>query len=214
MILSLCQTCHFDFDFLPTELLGRLVVTFDCSLRAFFEKLLCEKTEELSGCWQQRWATTLCLLLDLLEVLTASSQMCGSLTSYSMTQTHWSALLTVVSCSSQYFVKKKTLLLLKRAVCQRAGEDWSVGRVSSTRLECDARELAKSVLTAVEDNWLQSVQVKAAAFFGGTQLLRGGQRADEVMLRAVSLLLLKSMELHVQTEGEMCNTSTRITFMF
>ncbi|KAM6942766.1 protein Lines homolog 1 [Xenentodon cancila] len=186
------------------EFLGRLLAAFDCSVRTLFERFLPENTEELMRRWKRCWGTTFCLLLDLLEVLTASSLMCGGetgLTSHTISQKHWSALLTAVSCSSTYFVKKRTLLLLKRALCQRAGEDWSLERAPS-RLDLDMSEPARCVLTAVDHSWLQRVPVGAAAFFGGSREPRGdvGWRADDVMLRAVSLLLLKSIELHVQTE--------------
>ncbi|XP_075947032.1 protein Lines homolog 1 isoform X3 [Anarhichas minor] len=157
----------------------------------------------------RRWGTTWCLLLDLLEVLTASSLTCGAgvcLKSQRMTHTHSSALLTTVSCSSQYFVKKRVLLLLKRALLQKAGEDWALGGSTGLRYKhfhSDMNMLAQSVLTAVTTDWLQSVQVESASFFGGTRHVGGeeGQKPDCVMLRSVSLLLLKSMELHIQTAG-------------
>lgn len=151
------------------------------------------------------------LLLDLLEVLTASSLIGGAgvcLRSQRTTMIYSSALLTTVSCSPQYFVKKRALLLLKRAVLQKAGEDWAPAGVLSTGLRykdfhSDMNMLAHSVLTAVAAGWLHSVQVKSASYFGGTKRIRGeeGHKPDCVMLRAVSLLLLKSMELHIQTAG-------------
>lgn len=159
----------------------------------------------------RHWRTTFCLLLDLLEVLTASSLISGagvSLKSQRLTHLHSSALLTTISCTSEYFVKKRVLLLLKRAVLQKAGEDWPLGEVLSTSLKyehfsSDMSMLAETVLTAVAANWLHSVQVESASFFGGTRHIRDdeGQKPDCVVLRAVSLLLLKSIELHMQTAG-------------
>lgn len=123
-----------------------------------------------------------------------------------MTHIHSSALLTTVSCSSQGFVKKRALLLLKRALLHKAGEDWAAGEALLAGLKhkhfnADMSLLAHSVLTAVAADWLQSVQVESASFFGGSRLIGGeeGQRTDFVMLRAISLLLLKSVELHIQT---------------
>ncbi|XP_049417643.1 protein Lines homolog 1 isoform X2 [Epinephelus fuscoguttatus] len=193
------------------DILGKLLSAFDSSLSALCSKFLPEERKEATQCSVERWGTTFCLLLDLLEVLTASSLICGAgvcLKSQRITHIHSSALLTTISCCSEYFVKKRALLLLKRAVLQKAGEDWASGDVLSTGIKhkhfsSDMSLLAHSVLTAVATNWLQSVQVESASFFGGARCVRveEGQKPDCVMLRAVSLLLLKSIELHIQTAG-------------
>ncbi|KAM6950167.1 protein Lines homolog 1 [Lycodopsis pacificus] len=196
------------------DILGKLLAALDSSLCALCSKFLPDGRKEETQCLvdvtsSRRWGTTWCLLLDLLEVLTASTLTCGAgvcLKSQRMTHTHSSALLTAVSCSSQYFVKKRVLLLLKRALLQKAGEDWALGGSTGLRhkhFHSDMNMLAQSVLTAVTTDWLQSVQVESASFFGGTRHVGGeeGQKPDCVMLRSVSLLLLKSMELHIQTAG-------------
>lgn len=151
-------------------------------------------------------------MLDLLEVLTASSLMPGAsvcLKSQRITHLNSSALLSTVGCISEYFVKKRALLLLKRVVLQQAGDDWASGECVSSGLKneffsSDLNMLAETVLTAVADNWFESVQVDSASFFGGTRHVTDDedQKPDFVMLRAVSLLLLKSVELHVQTASE------------
>ncbi len=202
--------------FLPSEILERLLAAFDPSLSALCSRFLPEERKEVTQhlvdfTCNRHWGTTFCLLLDLLEVLTASSFICGAgvcLKSQRITHIQSAVLLKVVSCSSEYFVKKRVLLLLKRAVLQKAGEDWALGEVLFTGLKyehfnSDMSMLAQSVLTAVAANWLQSVQVECASFFGGTRHVRGdeGQNPDCVMLRAVSLLLLKSIELYIQTVG-------------
>ncbi|XP_034385453.1 protein Lines homolog 1 isoform X2 [Cyclopterus lumpus] len=198
------------------DVFGKLLAALDLSLSALCSKFLPGERKEGTQCLvdltsSRRWGTASCLLLDLLEVLTASSVIRGAgvcLKSQRITHLHSSALLTSVSCSSQYFVKKRVLLLLKRAVLQKAGEDWALGDVLCTGLRyqhfhADMNTLAQSVLTAVATDWLQSVQVDSASFFGGTRHVKGeeGQKPDCVMLRAVSLLLLKSMELHIQSAG-------------
>ncbi|XP_031733375.1 protein Lines homolog 1 isoform X2 [Anarrhichthys ocellatus] len=199
-------------DEIPCDILGKLLAALDSSLCALCSKFLPNERKEETQCLvdvtsSRCWGTTWCLLLDLLEVLTASSLTCGAgvcLKSQRMTHTHSSALLTTVSCSSQYFVKKRVLLLLKRALLQKAGEDWALGGSTGLRYKhfhSDMNMLAQSVLTAVTTDWLQSVQVESASFFGGTRHVGGeeGQKPNCVMLRSVSLLLLKSMELHIQT---------------
>ncbi|XP_032367738.1 protein Lines homolog 1 isoform X1 [Etheostoma spectabile] len=199
------------------EILWKLLAAFDSSLSALCSKFLSEERDKTMQCLVDlpstsgRWGTTFCLLLDLLELLTACSVICGAgvcLESPRMTYIHSSALLRIISSSSEYFVKKRALLLLKRAVHQKAGEDLALGEVLLTGLkhkhfDSDMSVLSQSVLTAVAADWLHSVQVESSSFFGGTRSIRGeeGQKPDCVMLRAVSLLLLKSMELHIQTAG-------------
>ncbi|XP_031148552.1 protein Lines homolog 1 isoform X2 [Sander lucioperca] len=201
------------------EILWKLLAAFDSSLSTLCSKFLPKERDETTRCLVDhpsssssgRWGTTFCLLLDLLELLTACSVICGAgicLESPRMTYVHSSALLMTISCPSEYFVKKRVLLLLKRAVLQKAGEDWALGEVLLTGLkhkhfDSDMSVLSQSVLTAVATDWLHSVQVESSSFFGGTRSIRGeeGQKPDCVMLRAVSLLLLKSMELHIQTAG-------------
>ncbi|XP_008302466.1 protein Lines homolog [Stegastes partitus] len=205
--------------------LGKLLAVFDCSLWALCLKLLPEKSEEVahyldSFTHSGHWEATFCLLLDLLEVLSASSLVCGAhvcLKSQRITCIRSAALLTMISCSSEGFLKRRALLLLKKTVLQKVGEDWALGELLSTGLKyenfsSDMTMLAQSVLTAVDNNWLQSVQVEPAAFFGGSRHVKmmgdEGQEPDCVMLRAVSLILLKSIELHIQTAGRMGVDST------
>uniref|UniRef100_A0A8C9XIJ3 Protein Lines N-terminal domain-containing protein n=1 Tax=Sander lucioperca TaxID=283035 RepID=A0A8C9XIJ3_SANLU len=220
LVLLLCLISHFKcMYFLPSEILWKLLAAFDSSLSTLCSKFLPKERDETTRCLVDhpsssssgRWGTTFCLLLDLLELLTACSVICGAgicLESPRMTYVHSSALLMTISCPSEYFVKKRVLLLLKRAVLQKAGEDWALGEVLLTGLkhkhfDSDMSVLSQSVLTAVATDWLHSVQVESSSFFGGTRSIRGeeGQKPDCVMLRAVSLLLLKSMELHIQTAG-------------
>uniref|UniRef100_A0A3Q3M041 Lines homolog 1 n=1 Tax=Mastacembelus armatus TaxID=205130 RepID=A0A3Q3M041_9TELE len=208
-----------------TKILGKLLAAFDFSLSALCSKFLPEDRKQVTQSGMdftnsRQWGTTFCLLLDLLEVLTASSLMCGAgvcLKSQRITHIHSAALLKTISCSSEYFVKKRALLLLKRTMLQKVGEDWALGEVLSTGLKyehysSDMTLLAQTVLTAVAGNWLQSVQVKSASFFGGTRHIRGdeGQKSDSVMLRAVSLLLLKAMELHIQTGAGTGGSATKV----
>uniref|UniRef100_A0A3B5MW18 Lines homolog 1 n=1 Tax=Xiphophorus couchianus TaxID=32473 RepID=A0A3B5MW18_9TELE len=180
-----------------------VLAAFDCSLTALCSKLLPEERTEVG--FGGSWRTTFCLLLDLLEVLTASGLVCGaglSLRSQRIPAVQSAALLLTVSCCSDYFVKKRILLLLKRVLLQKLGEDWSLeGAALSVRehrdLRADRCVLTQCVLQAVAADWLQSLQVERAVFFGGRE--KEGLKPDGTMLRAVSLVLLKSIELHLQT---------------
>ncbi|XP_007568290.1 protein Lines homolog 1 [Poecilia formosa] len=184
-------------------LLAEVVAAFDCSLTALCSKLLPEERTEVD--FSGSWRTTFCLLLDLLEVLTASGFICGAglnLRSQRIPAVQSAALLMTVSCCSDYFVKKRILLLLKRVLLQKLGEDWSLEGVAlyvreHKDLRADRCVLAQCVLQAVAADWLQSLQVERAVFFGGRE--KEGLKPDGSMLRAVSLVLLKSVELHLQT---------------
>uniref|UniRef100_A0A8C5GPN2 Lines homolog 1 n=2 Tax=Gouania willdenowi TaxID=441366 RepID=A0A8C5GPN2_GOUWI len=197
------------------ELLQKLLETFESSLCALCLKFLPEERKEESQCLEELNSSsssrgpTFCLLLDLLEVLGASVGMCrteASLKSQSLVYIHSSGLLTAVSGSSEYYVKKKVMLLLKRAVLQRLGEDWAcVGGLTTLRSSSSSSGLnmmAHSVLAAVNHGWLNSIQVQSASYFGGTLPVCSDveQEADSVMLRAVSLTVLRSIELQTHTD--------------
>ncbi|KAM4602945.1 protein Lines homolog 1 [Polymixia lowei] len=166
------------------------------------------------------WGTTFSTLLDLMEILTAARLICRSgvcLHSPRLTSTHASALLKTISSPSDYFVKKRALLLLKRTLLQKAGEDMALGAVVAAVPRdkdfcADMTVLANSVLQAVSASWFQCVPVEpAASFFGGTsQHGEGGQKLDYVMLRAVSLVVVKSLEFQIQSAGGTEGVSTGI----
>lgn len=153
--------------------------------------------------------------MDLLEALTASTLNYGansSLQCQKLIHLHSSDLLKMTSCSSEYFVKKRLLLLLKRVTLQQAGEEWTSGAVAALHprsFDTDTALLAQSVLTAVGANWLEGVQVDISSSFWGTGSLHvDASKLDYVVLRAVSLLLLKSIEIHIKTasrKGENTN---------
>ncbi|XP_055769599.1 protein Lines homolog 1 isoform X2 [Salvelinus fontinalis] len=206
--------------------LEKLLATFDTALTAAYSQLV--PVESLghgnSASYPSSntadWATTLTNLLALLEVLTAArfklstSSVCFTSSRLSLVQA--SALLRIVHSHVHYFVKKQVLLLLKRILLQKAGEDMGFGEGSSLmhgddHMTSDILTLADDVLQAVHTDWLQCVPVESVAFFfGGTGQLCGGSSDafDHVMLRAVSLVVLKSLEYKIKSAGGkgVCNT--------
>ncbi|XP_034054734.1 uncharacterized protein lins1 isoform X3 [Gymnodraco acuticeps] len=154
------------------ENIAKLLAAFDSSLMAICSKFLPEERSEVLLCLDdvrrsRRWGTTLCLLLELLELLTASSVIYAAdvcLQSQRITYTHSSALLTIIGGSSHYFVKKRALLLLKRAVLQKSGEDWALGEglyfgPKNKHLLADMSTLAKTGVNSAFEvcGYLQSV---------------------------------------------------------
>uniref|UniRef100_A0A3B4AHZ6 Lines homolog 1 n=1 Tax=Periophthalmus magnuspinnatus TaxID=409849 RepID=A0A3B4AHZ6_9GOBI len=99
----------------------------------------------------------------------------------------WSLLL-------QPAVRRRVLVLLKKALVQKAGEDWTGGQ---SGLRCnDVSLLANSVLRVAAGGGLKGVRVEGESFFGGT--VGSGPSVDNVTLRALCLVLLKAMELQCQ----------------
>lgn len=192
----------FIFLFFPPGDTGKLLSRFDSSLSVLCLQLL---NEDRNGANTRPFGTTLCFLADLLEALTASSLIHAAGRCWQcqkLIQLHSSALLKTTSCSSEDFVKKRLLLLLKRAVLQKAGEEWISGELSGLKLkhsDADVTLLAQSVVTAVGANWLEGLQLDVSSFWGSGSINVDASKPDDVGLRAVSLILLKSMEIHIET---------------
>ncbi|MBN3308908.1 LINES protein, partial [Amia calva] len=151
--------------------------------------------------------TNLTSFISLLEVLiTARTRLCISASSPRLLFIQASLALQLVICPVHHIVRKKMLLLLKRCLLQKAGEDFSLGEVDSSLKRdiyfyTDMLALANAVLHSVDSGWLGNVSVNSStSFFGGDTVLYEGtlEMSDFVMLRAASLVLLKSLEYKVQ----------------
>lgn len=205
-----CEPCfvvfpHFGCSF-PSGETGKLLASFDSSLIVLCSTLLNEGKNKANA---RQFETTFCFLTDLLEALTASTLQCGAagcLQCQKLVHRHSLELLKTISCSSEHFVKKRLLLLLKRVALQTAGEEWTSGATARPNLrnsDPNVTLLAQSVLTAVGANWLECVQVDLSSLFWGTGSMHvDASKLDRVVLRAVSLLLLKSIEIHVEAASE------------
>lgn len=154
----------------------------------------------------RQFESTLCFLADLLEALAASSLIGGASSCFrcqKLIHLHSSELLKLISCSSEDLLKKRLLLLLKRVVLQKAGEEWVSGDLSGLKVkhfDPDVTLLTQSVVAAVGANWLEGLQVDiCSSFWGSGPTHVDISKSDCVLLRAVSLLLLKSMEIHIES---------------
>ncbi|XP_035273713.1 protein Lines homolog 1 isoform X3 [Anguilla anguilla] len=154
--------------------------------------------------------------VDLLEVLTAARvrlHICSM--SQRLLYQRASVFLHLVDSPALYAVKKKVLLLLKRVLLEKAGDDLCIGEVQPSaqvdgQMTPDLWALADSVLRSASTGWVQRISVSGkASLFGGTSASAPGscEGPDFVMLRAVSLVLLKSLEYKVQQvskQGSLC----------
>ncbi|KAA0722803.1 Protein Lines -like protein 1 [Triplophysa tibetana] len=197
------------------DVLMKLVAALDASLSGLYTRVLSADSMKSQEAEMTRLNGTMCAFFDLLEVLSAVRMRCGVCSSVQRTVFVQSlALMDVMRCDAEYFVKKRALLLLKRTLLRRAGEDWALGDVQcasheNDRLNEDLRVVADVVLREVKAGWLQDVPVKdQPSSFGGN--CDGGTRKDGVMLRALSLILLKSLEINIQSPGERENVDVQL----
>ncbi len=193
------QPLVFSVDALTTLLSG-----LGSSIACLYTNLLTPDSQEPHQREPVKLSTTTCALFELLEGLSAARLrfgVCSSVQRVSLVESR--ALLHVVRADMEYLVKKRALLLLKRSLLRRAGEDWASaeGGCEDHDLTEDVLVTAGGVLQEVTAGWLKEVPVKAqASFFGGNcDVSLGGTRKDDVILRAVSLILLKSLEIHIQS---------------
>ncbi|XP_063304897.1 protein Lines homolog 1 [Pelobates fuscus] len=159
-------------------------------------------------------------LLDLLEILTAvrivfklPSPLCQQVFSLSLPQA-----LSVVSSSLPYFVKKQVILVLKKCLLHKAGEDFLLSTHLSSPMsdplsEQDMTILAEALLSAVSEGWLLQVPVtdKPSSFGGAIEATKPSP--DLVILGAVSLSVLKSLEVKVHTTFSSTDTDSLQTIM-
>ncbi|KAK2913354.1 hypothetical protein Q8A67_001753 [Cirrhinus molitorella] len=195
------------------DVLTKLLSRLDSSIAFLYTNLLTPSTQEPHKREAINLFKTMCEFFDLLEVLNAARLrhgVCSSVQRVIFLQSQ--ALLHIMRADVEYFVKKRALLLLKRSLLRRAGEDWASAEVQSEEhsLMEDTLIMADGVLQEVSAGWLKVVPVKAqASFFGGNcDASLSEVQKDDVILRAVSLILLKSLEINIQSpqcKGSQCD---------
>lgn len=196
----------------------KLLADFESSLTYLYPKLLFQDSPEHTNVSENirdsvKFEMSVCALLDLVEVLTAARLqhgLCSPLQRMVFLQTP--AVLRLTLSNIREFVKKRALLLLKRILVQRAGEECGLGENHSKEHDkeyaTDLLLMADAILQEVEAGWLQKFCVKSrASFFGGSKAnVLDEEVKDAVMLRAVSLILIKALEiksLHSSAQGEL-----------
>ncbi|XP_041031317.1 protein Lines homolog 1 isoform X2 [Carcharodon carcharias] len=117
-----------------------------------------------------------------------------------------SQILHCVISSAHYLVKKRLLLLLKQCILCQAGEDDADSCCAISQqdnhMHYDLLAVSNAVLQALVSGWLRQVPVSPKpSFFGGSEIFGvedSNCGPDLVTLRAVSLILIKAMEIKVQ----------------
>ncbi|KAJ7311348.1 hypothetical protein JRQ81_006964 [Phrynocephalus forsythii] len=146
--------------------------------------------------------------LDLLEMLVASRiQVPLNCSCQRMVFLNASCVLDLSTAPLHYLIKKKSITLLKTCILQKAGEDVIKKKMPSSshqdsHFEPDRLALAGAVLQHVNSGWLNKLSVgENVSHFGGSQVkpeVDLCHRSDQVTLRALSLILLKALEIKIQ----------------
>ncbi|KAJ6662908.1 hypothetical protein lerEdw1_011112 [Lerista edwardsae] len=148
--------------------------------------------------------------LDLLELLVASRTQ-APLDSACQAMLFWDAsgVLGLTTLPVRGFVRRKAVLLLKRGLLHRA-----CGDLPDPQLERERLALADTVLQFVDSGGLDRVTVGGRdGHLGGHPdgpegAAHGGP--DQVMLRAVSLVLLKALEIKIQHSASAAEAQARL----
>lgn len=147
--------------------------------------------------------------LDLLELLVAARirghwpDPCQRLVSRTP-----SRVLDIIVWPVPAFVRRKCVVFLKKCLLCKVGEDLGPASVPAAclpdaGLEVDTAALAHVVLRAVDSGLLRTLPApRKAARFGGDEIqpsTPSGPGTDQVLLRASSLLVTKSLEIQLQS---------------
>ncbi|KAG8440729.1 hypothetical protein GDO86_006462 [Hymenochirus boettgeri] len=146
----------------------------------------------------------LACLLELLEVLVAlrihlklNLPLCRKVVSVTIPQA-----LVLISSPVLYFVKKQLILLLKRSLLKKVGEDFfstqhSTSQTLDPLFEQDLQILGEELLKMVHQGWLLQVPVnnKISSFGGFNETSE--RSPDLVVLGAVCLSVLRALEIQL-----------------
>ncbi|XP_069481132.1 protein Lines homolog 1 [Ambystoma mexicanum] len=204
-----------DDQCLPSsESLKKLLPPLDSVFERFYSSMLSPYSDGADQTipLNHKTANNLSTFLDLLEILVASRL---ALKSHFACQRVLflctSKALAILSSPIQYYISKKLVLLLKKVLLWKAGQDFLCGPLAASPLlrdpflETDLLLLSNEVLRVVNFGLLQQIPVSAgASFFGGSHVhseddIQTGP--DLVQLGALSLTLLKALETKVQMES-------------
>ncbi|XP_028679194.2 protein Lines homolog 1 isoform X1 [Erpetoichthys calabaricus] len=189
------------------SILKDLFITFDPVFNSLYYAIL-------SQCHRDTSVNSVCLIsfFSLLEAMTATALHFSLLqTSPRLLFLQAPAVLQIIDSPVQYLVKKTMLLLVKRCLLRKAGEDFMNIEVKPLlRTTDDVNDnlytMADAILQSLSSGWLQQVPICShPCYFGGSEVL--GKNAmegkpDLIMLRAVSLIILKSLAYKTSKPSE------------
>ncbi|XP_036592312.1 protein Lines homolog 1 [Trichosurus vulpecula] len=198
------------------EILKQFLTSFDFLFEAFYCSVFSQHFENYQDTSLNPKITNfLICFLDLLEILIASRiHLKLYLTCQRIFYLKIFCALDIMTWPIHSLVKKKFIILLKRCLLHKVGED-----VLSTSppplveqdpyLDMDLSALGNAFLQAVNLGWLKQLSFSGKpSHFGGSEVQPGNRSLvpDVVTLRASSLVLLKSLEIKVH----MCMSANEV----
>ncbi|XP_043350535.1 protein Lines homolog 1 isoform X8 [Dermochelys coriacea] len=213
-----------DKDLRKADILKKVFTPLDTVLEGFYNSIL---SHHFNGCQDtslySKAANNLIEFIDFLEVLVSSRiQLESHFKCQRILFLNTSYILDLTYSSVHYLIKKKSIMLLKKCILYKAGEDFISGSLPTLSLEDpyldkDMLALANVVLQAVNLGWLNQIPVsEKASYFGGSEAqpedgIHSGP--DQVILRALSLVLLKALEIKVQNSTKAAEIKDLQSFM-
>lgn len=189
-----------------TEILKQFLTPFDTLFEVFYNSLFSQHFENHQDA--SKLINSLICFLELLELLIASRiYLKLHFTCQRILFLKPSCVLDVITWPIQAFVKRKLIIFIKKCLLCKVGEDLCRGSVPAfmppdNPLDVDLLALASAVLQAVNLGLLRTLSVCGKrSCFGGGEVLAGYERApgpDHVILRALSLLIIRSLEIKFQ----------------
>nr|XP_055220205.1 protein Lines homolog 1 isoform X2 [Gorilla gorilla gorilla]XP_055220206.1 protein Lines homolog 1 isoform X2 [Gorilla gorilla gorilla]XP_055220207.1 protein Lines homolog 1 isoform X2 [Gorilla gorilla gorilla] len=189
-----------------TEILKQFLTHFNTIFEVFYNSLFSQHFENCRD--TSRIVNILMCFLELLELLIASRiHLKLHFTCQRILFLKPSCMLEVITWPIQAFVKRKVIIFLKKCLLCKVGEDLCRGSVPALmppdhHVAVDMLALANAVLQAVNSGLLKTLSVyEKHSFFGGDEVQPGCEHItspDHVILRAASLVIMKSLEIKFQ----------------
>ena len=192
--------------FIIAEILKQFLTPFDTIFEVFYNSLFSQHFENHQD--TSKLINSLICFLELLELLIASRIhlklhfICQRILFLKP-----SCVLDVITWPVQAFVKRKFIIFIKKCLLCKMGEDVCQGSVPAFmppdhHFDVDMLALADAVLQAVDLGLLRTLSVHGKpSCFGGDEVQPGCEHVpgpDHVMLRAASLLIIRSLEIKFQ----------------
>ncbi|XP_059768599.1 protein Lines homolog 1 isoform X1 [Balaenoptera ricei] len=189
-----------------TEILKQFLTPFDTIFEVFYNSLFSQHFENHQD--TSKLINSLICFLELLELLIASRiHLKLHFTCQRILFLKPSCVFDVITWPIQAFVKRKFIIFIKKCLLCKVGEDLSRGSVPTFMapdhpLDVDLLALADAVLQAVDLGLLRTLSVYGKpSCFGGDEVQPGCECVpgpDHVILRAASLLIIRSLEIKFQ----------------
>ncbi|XP_004759892.1 protein Lines homolog 1 isoform X1 [Mustela putorius furo] len=190
-----------------TEILKQFLSPFDTIFEVFYSLLFSHHFESCQD--TSKIINSLICSLELLELLIASRiHLKLHFTCQRILFLKPSCVLDVITWPVQAFVKRKFIIFIKKCLLWKVGEDLCQGASPvllppDQHLDVDILALADAILRAVDLGLLRTLSVHGKPpRFGGEEVQPTCERApgpDHVILRAASLLIIKSLEIKFQS---------------